>query len=342
MKKVFIQLILIFFSIGLMGRDSYIVSGKVLQGDNSVNGVRVTVSVINENNETEENSSGNVTEFVTTSNSAGIFHFNLPSGKYSIECEYTPSHAVPDELFVIGPEVFEVEDKGVENLVFKVVDSLGYIEFNAGLLEKTVNSSSSVNYKWGKLPMFSEEECKVKATSFLNVLKNEEKKDILKGATLGIPLKIYDLGGNPAFYQFPIINLETRIGYIGIHSIGIQPEESNFFSYPRITLSELKERKSEFENKNFLMDNIIPYAKERVASKMGISSGDLIFRKLLSLTPDSFGFYIVFTKFPDEKEIIVDLNDYSIVSEKKTVEELRDESEARYTLEYILDLKSNK
>ncbi len=339
MKKVFFLLITIFFTLFSIGQ-TYVVSGQITFEENGVENATIKVIRYLDAN-TEEILNTQFVTMVTTSNSTGRFHFSLEPGKYRISCDYTSPVAVPEELFVAGPETFELTDKSIEDLNFNIVDGIGYIEANKGILEEIQESIPAVNYKWGKVPVFSEEECKLKASGFLDTLKDEEGKDVLNGATLGIALKIYDMNNNVVFYQFPITNLDTRIGYIGVHSIGIKPEESNFFNYPSISLKELNDRIIDFKNKNFLMDNLIPAVSMKLAEKLQIDQGELMFMRFLSLGPDSFSFYIVFSRFPDEEEMIVDLNDLSILSSEKTIEEIRDESEARYTLKYILDMKGD-
>ena len=342
MKKAFIFLPIFFFSVFFYGQgQEFVVSGKVTLNSIGVKDATISVLKLSDNSSGDEDNAENV-ELVTTTNSSGIFHYSIQPGKYKIKCEYTSPVAVPDELFVTGPEKFELIDKSIEELNFKIVDSIGFIEANAGILEKIPDQVPTVNYKWGKIPIFSEEECKLKVSTFLGMLKGEEGKDVLDGATLGIPLKMFDMTGNIVFYQFPITNLDTRIGYIGVHSVGLNPKESNLFNYPSISLKELNDRLIEFRSMNFLMDSRIPDMRRRTAAKLGVDPGELMFKRFLSLGPDSFSFYIVFNKFPDEKEIIVDMNDYSILSEEKTTEQICDESEARYILKYILDLKSEK
>jgi len=340
MKRVLIPLIIIFTFFYICGEDTFVVSGVVTLEEKGVENAKIKVIRYSDEN-SEESPGTQFVELVTTSNPVGRFHFNLEPGKYTISCDYTSPVAVPEELFVSGPEEFELKEKSIEDLNFKIVNSIGYIESKKELLEDIPESIPTLNYKWGKIPVFSEEECKLKAAGFLDTLKDEEGKDVLNGAILGIPLKIYDMSGNVVFYQFPITNLDTRIGHIGVHSVGKRPEESNFFNYPSISLKELNDRIIEFKNKNFLMDNLIPDLSLKLAKKLRIDQGELMFKKFLSLGPDAFSFYVVFSRFPDEEEIIVDMNDLSILSSEKTIDEIRDESEARYTLKYILDIKGD-
>lgn len=337
MKKTFFLLITLLFSLSVFG-ETFVISGKVTLNDKGVENAKISILKLSDESTEESIETQNI-EMVTTTNSVGRFHFSLLPGKYKISCDYTSPVAIIDELFAAGPDQFEVKDKSLEDINFKIVGSIGFIEANKNILEEIPDSILSLNYKWGKIPLFSEEECKLKAAGFLDTLKDEDGKDVLNGAVLGVPLKIYDLNGNIVFYQFPITNLDTRIGYIGIHSIGVKPEESNFFNYPSISLTELNNRIIEFKEKNFLMDAKIPELKIKTAMKLGIDKGELMFKRFLSLGPDSFSFYIVFTRFPEEAEIIVDMNDLSILSSEKTFEEIRENSEARFTLEYILDIK---
>lgn len=341
MKKFLIFAVLMLTVMLVSAQESFVVSGIVTQNGKGVENAKITVSRISEEAEERGNTVG-TSLFKTTTNSIGRFHFMLKPGKYEILCNYTSPVAVPHDLFVTGPEEFEVTDTSIEDLTFKVVDSFGYIEANKAVLENIQDSVPAVNYKWGKIPLFTEEECKLKAEGFLNTLKNEEGKDVLNGSTLGIPLKVYDMNGNVVFYQFPITNLDTRIGYIGIHALGVKPEESNFFNYPSISLKELNDRLLEYKDKNFLMDSKIPSLKKGIAKKLNIDPAELMFKRFLSLGPDAFGFYAVFTRFPDEKEIIVDMNDLSVITDEKTPEQIRDESEARFTLKYLLDMEDNK
>ncbi len=340
MKKGLLYSAIFLSAVIFYSQSTYVVSGIVTKDGSGTENAKIKVIKISEET-SGENSVENNYENTITSNPVGRFHFNLYPGKYKIICDYTSPVAIPHELFVIGPEEFEVKDKSIEDLEFRIVDEIGYIEANKAILDSIQESVPSVNYKWGKIPLFTEEECKLKAEGFLNTLKDEEGKDVLNGSALGIPLKIYDLNGNVVFYQFPITNLDTRIGYIGVHSVGIKPEESNFFNYPSISLKELNDRLIEFKNKNFLMDSKIPELKMKTAAVLKIDQSELMFKRFLSLGPDSFSFYVVFTIFPDENEIIVDMNDISILSNEKTVDQIRDESEARYTLKYILDTKND-
>jgi len=341
MKKLFIFIILLISVWRLTGQESFVVAGIVTQDGKGVENAKITVTKVTEGSEGTESVAGN-TWFTSTSNSIGRFHFMLKPGKYEIVCDYISPVAVPHELFVTGPAEFEITDNSIEDLEFKVVNGIGYIEANKAILENIQDTVPAVNYKWGKIPLFSEEECKLKAWGFLNTLKDEEGKDVLSGSSLGIPLKVYDMNGNVVFYQFPITNLDTRIGYIGVHAVGVKPEESNFFNYPSISLKELNDRLLEYKDKNFLMDSKIPDLKSGIASKLNIDPAELMFKRFLSLGPDAFGFHAVFTRFPDENEFIVDMNDFSILTNDKTPDEIRDESEAAFTLKYILDLQENK
>ncbi|MCK5220236.1 MAG: carboxypeptidase regulatory-like domain-containing protein, partial [Candidatus Aminicenantes bacterium] len=269
MKKTFFLLIIAFFCINAIG-ETFVVSGMVTLNDKGVENAKISVLRLTDESSEEGLNSQNV-EMVTTSNSVGRFHFNLRPGKYKISCDYTSPVAVPDALFAAGPDQFELINESIEDLKFKIVDSIGFIEANKSILEEIAESVHTLNYKWGMVPVFSEEECKLKAAGFLDTLKDEDGKDVLNGATLGLPLKIYDMTGNVVFYQFPITNLDTRIGYIGVHSVGIKPEESNFFNYPSISLKELNDKIINFRSKNFLMDNVIPEISMKLAKKMGIS-----------------------------------------------------------------------
>lgn len=339
MKKILFAAIFLLISFIICGQTSYVVSGIVTKDGSGIENAKIFVVKL-PGDSNDETTSEQIKQKKTTSNSVGRFHFTLEPGKYEISCEYISPVAIPHELFAIGPEAFEVTDKSIEDLEFKIVDDIGYIEDKKSLLDELPDTILSVNYKWGNVPLFSVEECKLKAEGFLDTLKDEDVKDVLNGSALGIPLKIYDMNGNVVFYQFPITNLDTRIGYIGVHAIGVKPEESNFFNYPSISLKELNDRLIEFKDKNFLLDSKIPELKKKTASLLKIDQGELMFKRFLSLGPDAFSFYIVFTKFPDEKEIIVDMNDLSILSNEKSDEQIRDESEARYTLKYILDSKN--
>lgn len=338
MKKVLIPFLIMISASLIFGESLYVVSGIVTKDGTGVEDAKIKITKLPDE-KAEEKTDEVMVKMSTTSNAVGRFHFNLKPGKYEISCDYTPPVAIPHELFVTGPENFEVSDKSIEDMEFKIVNDIGYIEANKAILDEIQESIPSVNYKWGKVPIFSLEECQLKAEGFLDTIKDEEGKDVLNGSALGIPLKMYDMNGNAVFYQFPITNLDTRIGYIGVHAIGVKPEESNFFNYPSISLKELNDRLIEFRNKNFLMDSLIPELKKKTASLLKIDHGELMFKRFLSLGPDAFSFYIVFTRFPDENEIIVDMNDISILSNEKTVDQIRDDSEAIYTLKYILDLK---
>ena len=189
MKKVLIFALIIFTSLLIYGQSQFVVSGLVTLKEKGVENVKIKVIKYSDEN-SEESLSTQFVEMFTTSNSVGRFHFSLQPGKYRITCDYTSPVAIPEELFVSGPEEFELKDKSIEDLNFKIVNSIGYIEANMGILEEIQESIPAVNYKWGKIPVFSEEECKLKAAGFLDTLKDEEGRDVLNGAILGIPLKI--------------------------------------------------------------------------------------------------------------------------------------------------------
>ncbi len=340
MKKILIFILIFAIPVFFYTQSSFVISGRVTLNGKGVPNVNVLIYSI-DNYYSDMKSENQKVEISTKTNSFGGYHFDLKPGKFGIKCDYSPPVAVSEELFVIGPERFELKDKEIANLNFKIVNSWEYIKFNAKILSEIPETVSTVNYKWGKVPIFSEDECKLKAKLFLETLKKEEKKDILNGSSLGIPLKAYDMQGNTVFYQFPITNLDIRIGYIGIHAIGIKPKELNLFNYPSITLQELNEKIVYFKNKNLLMDNKSEIIKKKTALKLDIDPNELMFKKILSLGPDSFSFYMVFNKFPGEEDIIVDMNDYTILSSEKSKEQIQDESEARYTLRYITDMKSD-
>jgi len=338
MKKILISLIVFILPALFYTESSLVVSGRVTIKGKGVAKAKVSISRINSQKSDTESNEQEI-EIFTTTNSFGGYYFNLKPGKFKINCDYTPPAVVSEELYVTGPENFELLDKGIDDLNFKIVNGLEYVKANVKILSEISESIPAVNYKWGKVPLFSEDECKFKANGFLKTLKNEEVKDVLNGSSLGIPMKVYDIQGNIVFYQFPIINLDTRIGFIGVHALGIKPEVSNIFTYPSITLRELNNRIIDFKSKNFLMDGEASILKEIVALKLNINPEELMFKKILSLGPDSFSFYMVFNKFPGEENIIVDMNDKTILSSEKSKEQIQEESEARYTLKYILDMK---
>ncbi len=332
MKKIFLGLFILLFVLFLSGEVKYKISGKVTRNDEGVKGYKLQVTPDNGNG-----SKGKIGEKEFITDTDGSYFFNLSPGKYNLLCYSLVSENGNDELIPMGPNIINVVDKDIENLNYTLLKELEILEAYKNILDEIPESVSTVNYKWGRVPLFPETECNVVAEEQLEILKKENGTDILNGSALGIPVKIYDMSSNPVFYQFPIINLNIEVGYIGVHAIGIRPKEAGLFSYMDITLSELRDSKELYEGRNETLDAKIPAAIKAISEKKGISKNDIEFGKLVCLGPDSFSFSVILKILSKGEEIVVDLEDFSALTDDETLEEIKNYSEARYALAYIFD-----
>ncbi|MEN8154945.1 MAG: hypothetical protein ABFR75_13075 [Acidobacteriota bacterium] len=336
MRKLIIGFFILWITFFLSGELKYKISGKVTREGAGVKGYKLQIT-----HDTEKGSKGKAgkKEFITGED--GSYYFNLIPGKYNLLCYSLTSENGEDELIPMGPHIIHVVEKDIENLDFTLLKELEILDAYKNILEEIPEDVLSVTYKWGRVPLFNEAECKIVAEKQLEELKKENGADILKGSSLGIPVKIYDMSENPVFYQFSIINLNVEVGYIGIHAIGIKPKEAGVFSYMDITLSELKDSKELYEGRNETLDANISKAIKAISKAKGIDKNDIEFGKLLCLGPDSFSFGIMLKILSKNEDIIV-MEDFSALTDDETIEEIKNNSEARYTLAYIFDRLAEK
>jgi len=128
------------------------------------------------------------------------------------------------------PYEFSIDNR---NVVFKrnfvAYTKLEIVERSADILSQTDPNLKYVSYKWGKIPIYSLEECKQAAQEDLDIVKsNYGSNSLVKKAYIGNPVVFFDFDGNAAFYQFPVMVDFIEVSYIGIHAIRSSPETLNF------------------------------------------------------------------------------------------------------------------
>jgi hypothetical protein len=327
--------------LNIYGETKYKVSGKVLREGKGVKGVAVIF-------DTTESYKGKEIKFddcISKTDGEGNYYFYLASGEYSIRCDLG-HYGGWDEFIAIGPESFVVRNKNIKNLNFVLVSEIEIVEANVDILKEIPSSTPTVSYKWGRIPIFSEAECrKVAEEEMADSLSDE----LLKGAKMGTPVIFYDFQDNPVFYQYTVKNMGVIIAYFGVHAAGdLKPCLHYVFnSLETGTLEELKTFKESPESEKLKpWDARVPDAIEKLAEEKNCSTTDIEFLKLICFTPREFAPLDAMLKITSKNEIVfVSLQNYAIddgVFTEEDMEIAKARSELEYTLSYIMEVKGKK
>jgi hypothetical protein len=261
----------------------------------------------------------------------GQFVFYLKPGKYGFVC------GVDGELEAVGPEEIVVVNKNIKNIVFRLYTVLEIIEANLDILNEIPPSTPTVRYKWGRVPIHSEKECRVVAEEWLSDFKDES--EVLIGARIGSPVICYDLKDNPGYYQFPVINMGVEVGYIGVDAMQLDPEMLGH-GYIEMTLEEFKTKLETIKGRKATFDRFVPDAIEKVAEKKGLNKDDIEFVKLLCLAANRGGnLYAMLRIIPTNKTVIVNLYSFDILTDRLTLEEIQEDTEDGIIYNYIKQFK---
>jgi len=325
LKVIVWMIYLLSFSMIVHSKISYSVTGKVLREDKGVKGVKIYIYPVNSLNETETQ--------VCETNIDGQFSIYLSSG------EYITSLFLPQEYlkFVkVGLEKFTVTNKNINNLTFHLYTSLEIIQANLNILNEIPESTPTVHYSFGRIPIFSIETCKKAAEEIMMDMVDEDTAKVLIGAKIGSPIIFDDLKNNSIYFQFPINNNGKTVGCIDMHALGIRPESPSD-RLSSVPISELG------PNDNPTIESDIPKAIETVAKKKNCTKEDIELVKLLCLAPnEGKNLYAMFKIISRNERVIINLYSRDILSDRLTLDQMQADTERVLTLNYIFEIKKGK
>jgi hypothetical protein len=336
LKKILFLTFFLVLYLNTFGEIKYKVSGKVLREGAGVKGIDVRCFPIFESDDFNLADSKDQ-ECITDKN--GQFAFYLKPGKYHLICGI--NNPPPGELDTLEDyKEIVVVDKNIKNIIFELYTPLEIINANLNILEEIPDTTPTVNYRWGRVPIQSLEECRLAAEDEFADFKDES--EILMGAKIGPPVIFYDLKDNPGCYQFPIVNFGVEVGYIGIDAMRLEPVE-NGYGYLGITLNELKASAKTMKGQKATAERFVPDAIEWVAEKKGCNKEDITLLKLLCLTAIKGGnLYAMLRIIPTDKIIVVNLSSRDILTDRYTLAEIQEYTEDGVTLWYIKEYKKVK
>jgi len=327
-KTLFLTFLLVLY-LNTFGEIKYKVSGKVLREGIGVKGVDVICFPIFES---DNYNLADSKDQKCIADKNGRFVFYLKPGKYNLICG--SSNPPPGELESLEDyKEIVVVDKNIKNIIFRLYTLTEIITANLNILEQIPDTTPTVNYRWGKVPIQSMEDCRLAAEEEFVDFKDES--EVLSGAKIGPPVIYYDLKDNPGCYEFPIINFGVEVGSIDVDAMRLEPVV-NGYGYLEMTLDELKTKAKEMKGQKATAEQFILEAIERAAEKNGCNKEDIILLKLLCLTDIKFGNLFAMLKIiPTNKIIVIHLPSLDIITDSYTLEEIQEYTEDGVTLRYI-------
>jgi len=339
MKKIIFVLFIIFLLLNVNGEIKYKVSGKVIRNNKGYGNAKITVSAL----ELYDNKDAkNVSDQTIKTSSEGKFQFYLLPGKYYLFCEYIPSPK--GEIYGLrntGPKEFIVKNKNLTNITLKLFKVTEFIQENLAVLDEIPQSIPTVKYKYGRIPIYSESNCRATAIKELESIKKTgtELDSVLKGSIIaGAPRVFYDFQNNPIFYQFPVKNIGVIVGSIDISAIGSLEPEANDSEYREISLSDLKNRRNEFLGKKWGVDVVYPFLLKNIANKMGFDKTNLELVNYICIGPDSLSLYFQVKNKLNNKSYYFNTDNGFVEWSDDDINKIREESETMITYYYIQDV----
>ncbi len=338
LKKILFLTFFLVLCLNTYGEIKYQVSGKVVREGIGFKGIDVNCFPIFEFKSDDYNLADSKDQKCMT-NKNGRFVFYLKPGKYYLTCGY--SNPPPGELESLEDyKEIVVVDKNIKNVIFELYTPLEIIKANLNILEQIPDTTPTVNYRWGKVPIQSMEDCRLAAEEEFESFK--EESEVLIGAKIGPPVIYYDLKNNPGCYEFPIINFGVEVGSIDVDAMRLEPEV-NGYGYLEMTLDELKTKAKTMKGQITTEDQFVPDAIERAAEKNGCNKEDIVLLKLLCLTAIKGGnLYALLKIIPKDKTIVVNLTSFDILTDSYSLEEIQEYTEDGVTLWYITEYKKAK
>lgn len=330
MKRILLFTVLaVFIFLYLNGEIKYKVSGRVLQNSEYVD--NFSVRVVGKNN--------NIRETLTPDKN-GKYSIYLPNGEYYISCSFISVPKIEEKFFVhtIGPDNIYVQSKNIDRLDFNIYKDSEIIEKNIDILRSIPQTTPTVNYHWGKIPLIPEVECRAFAESNKDEILDQMPDDIQTKLKLGNPIICYDFKNNPIFYEYPIVytKLNVEVGCFGVEALGLKAK------YGRKTLVMEIESKDDPDLKKFkdvpiTTNSLIPRVIENLAQERSINKTDIVLDKLVYY----FGHTNILLRIKSTKELVLvnssslrmrSIDNESLIFRQKVIETFS-------TLQYIIDVK---
>ena len=281
MRRIFlltVSVVFLFFT--LNSEIEYKVSGKVMRKGEGVKGVIVTICTANPKKELSDY----ISKKVQTDNN-GKFVFYIPRGEYGFSFYLTEKYEEKGFYRVTGPFKLYVSDKNIANVNFNILSYREFIEINLNILKKIPLEQPTVRYKYGKIPIFSERECREDAIYYWkNEKNNEYLPDYLKNAKMGKITVYYDFRNNPAFYEYPFIYKGVEVACYGIHAIGfrITREFSRYLKIDKnITEIEFNNKIEEYRKQKLSSHYMIAKRIKVISEKENCDIKDIVIEKLI-------------------------------------------------------------
>jgi hypothetical protein len=291
MRKEMGKLLFVCFALSgifLNAETNYRVKGRVIRNGDGFPNVNISIFTNNKNSDYFWNGKTDLNSFnernrvntnITTDKN-GEFSLFIPNGKYSIICNIYNLSPDNDEFFAIGPTEFAVNNCNVF-LNFRVFTKTEIVEGNMAFLMKP-SQHEMIQYSWGKIPIFSESECREVAQSLLQLLINKTKSNELK---LVEPVPYYDFKGNKIFYEYRIFFNQVEIASYGIHAIGSYHPNLSINNFEVDELNE--DIISKLKGKNYLTEICIPAAMKTISNEYRCNLSDIKVDQMISLAPDT-------------------------------------------------------
>jgi len=333
-KIIFFVVLVVFLFFNLNSEIKYKVSGKVLQNNQPVKNYYIRIV-----GKTNIKKRKRRIEKDLFPNKKGEYSAYLPNGEYYITCDFIKLPETEDKFFVspIGPEKFCVNNKNIDGIDFTIYKDSEIIEANISILNNIPQTTPTVNYRWGRVPLYPEEKCREFAKSTMWDIVIELPSDIRANLKLGEPVVYFDFKNNPIFYEYPIVytNLNVEVAYFGVQALGIKPTQGSSFNIMDIESKADPELKR-YRGIPFTTDGLIPRVIENLAHKRGIDKADIIVDKLIFY----YGFANILFKIKSTGELVLASSPLRLNSvSNKGLLFMQKLTEIYGTLQYIIDYK---
>ncbi len=285
-KKFFIKgtlLILVFIVFSFLTTTAYSetlfrVSGKVLRKGKGVKGAVV--------NCTGDDKNSNHVYLSKITDSEGKYEFELKKGKYrlSVSCVNDKyMHGMCDLRYL----KVMINDRNIRNLNFHLFTEEEIIKVNKDIFDAVPENKPHVEYKWGRIPLHSEEECfafvKKRFKEDVDMIAEElkvRKSEVLNGMRFKKPVLLYDLRGNIVSYLYYVEKKGIEVGRYEVMAIGKKIVDTT-----RSALLLTKQGYEDYLRKGKTTDELkesIDRAIDSYAKNMGFNKKDLKIIKLIS------------------------------------------------------------
>jgi len=276
-KLLFVVLFVVVLSTMIYSETLFRVSGKVLRKGKGVKGVLVKCNGFDEK--------GRYVRLTVFTDKDGKYEFELRKGKYKIRVR-TKHDKYMNRMYDLRYLTIKVSEKNIKNLNFYLFTFEDIVKVNKDILDSVPKNKPFVEYKWGRIPLHTEKECR----KFVRNRLKEDKKMLSRYSGINIrefnglkirkPIPLYDLRGNIVSYIYYIVKNGIEIGRYEVMAIGKEVSDtvrSDVLVNKKIYEQLLKEKKTYND-----LEASINRSLNRYCKIMKLKREDIEYLKLIS------------------------------------------------------------